>query len=237
MQEQAKCMIGDIPESIRPGLHLHELKQCLKPCHYLKIHQIENPGMTDKELIEGVIKRDRNAIRILVDTYQERVIKTAYYFLGNMEDAEDLSQEIFLEILNSIHKFRQASAMSTWVYRIIVNRSMNAVKRNNRRQIFQRIGNYLQLSTHIIEGIKNEGGKDINSIDEKENRDLLQKAIDTLPENQRIVFVLNKYEDMSYKEISEITGHSLSAVDSLIYRAKQNLQKKLFKHFSEYSKK
>ena len=64
--------------------------------------------MTDRELIEGVSRRDKAAINYLVNNYQKRVIKTAYYFIGNLEDAEDLSQEIFLEIIKSIGSYRES---------------------------------------------------------------------------------------------------------------------------------
>jgi RNA polymerase sigma-70 factor, ECF subfamily len=192
--------------------------------------------MTEKELIEGLLNKEREAVKLLVDTYQEQVIKTAFHFLGNMEDAEDLSQDIFLEILNSIHSFRQASRLSTWIYRISVNYSLNEVKKNKRRQIFQRIGNYLGITNEMNSHTYNKSGMEMNELDEKENREFLQKAVDALPEKQRTAFVLNKYEDLSHKEIAEITGLSVSSVESLIHRAKQNLQIKLVQHFSEYAK-
>ena len=98
--------------------------------------QNQQPRMTELELIKGVIARDREAISCLVETYQKRVIKTAYYFLGNMEDAEDVAQDVFIEILNSIGNFRQSSALSTWIYRITVNRSLNVVKKKQTKTIF-----------------------------------------------------------------------------------------------------
>ena len=89
--------------------------------------------MTDQELIEGILRRDRNAFQHLVNNYQKQVIKTACYFVGNMEDAEDLSQEIFLDIIYSIGSFKKSSSLSTWIYRITVNKSINLVKKRKRR--------------------------------------------------------------------------------------------------------
>ena len=192
--------------------------------------------MTDTELIHGILGRDRQVFQYLVDKYQEQVVKTAYYFTGNMEDAEDLSQDIFLEIIDSAASFRHSAALSTWIYRITVNHSLNQVKRNRRREIFQRMG---QMFTG------NDGGK-ISGItasdqgmphEQTENRMLLRKAVNGLPGNQRIAFVLNKYEDLSYKEISEVMNLSLSSVESLIHRARLNMQKQLLVHFPEYQKK
>jgi len=103
--------------------------------------------MTDRELIEGVSRRDKAAINYLVNNYQKRVIKTAYYFIGNLEDAEDLSQEIFIEIIKSISSFRCTSSLSTWIYRIIINRSINIIRKNNRRNIFSNIEHFFQITS------------------------------------------------------------------------------------------
>lgn len=193
--------------------------------------------MTEIELIKGVIERDRASVSCLVETYQKRVIKTAYYFLGNMEDAEDVAQEVFLEILNSISNFRQSSALSTWIYRLTVNRSLNALKRNKQRQIFIRIENMFGIAINRKSNVVHESAADNSSMAEHETRMLLKEAVSGLPANQRTVFILCKYEEMSYREISDITGLSVSSVESLLHRAKMNLQKKLISHFSEYSKK
>jgi len=192
--------------------------------------------MSDPELIEGILRRDRNAFQYLVDTYQKQVIKTANYFIGNMEDAEDLSQEIFMEIIDSLARFKQSSALSTWIYRITVNRSLNVVKKNRRNGIFTRIErlagpkdenrSYPQGKLPVTEPVLEEG----------ENRKLLYDAISRLSENQRVAFVLHKFDDLPYKEIALIMGVSLSSVESLIHRAKKNLQKRLIHHFSDYSK-
>lgn len=190
--------------------------------------------MTDNELISGVIAKDRASITCLVDTYQKRVIKTAYYFLGNMDDAEDVAQEVFLEILNSMQSFRRSSALSTWIYRITVNRSLNAVKRNKQRQIFTRIEKIFGLSNEEKNGLLTSTAVENNTITERETRKLLKETISMLPGKQRTVFILSKYEELSYKEITEVTGLSLSSVESLLHRAKMNLQKKLACHFSEY---
>ncbi len=190
--------------------------------------------MTNNELISGVIAKDRASVTCLVDTYQKRVIKTAYYFLGNMDDAEDVAQEVFLEILNSMQSFRRSSALSTWIYRITVNRSLNAVKRNKQRQIFTRIEKIFGLSNEEKNGLFIGTTVENNTITDRETRKLLKETISMLPGKQRTVFILSKYEELSYKEITEVTGLSLSSVESLLHRAKINLQKKLACHFSEY---
>jgi len=190
--------------------------------------------MTDRELIEGLSGRDRTAINYLVNTYQKRVVKTAYYFIGNLEDAEDLSQEIFLEIIKSIDSFRGTSSFSTWIYRIIVNRSFNVIRKNKRRNIFSSMEHLFRNSDKSGNQKEKEPSVWCDPMDEEETRACLDEAISELPGNQRIAFVLNKYEELSYKEIADVMNLSISSVESLIHRAKINLQKKLVNHFSQY---
>jgi RNA polymerase sigma-70 factor, ECF subfamily len=192
--------------------------------------------MTEQELIRGVISQQRPAIVALVETYQERVIKTAYYFLGNMQDAEDLAQDVFLEVLSSIGKFRQNSALSTWIYRITVNRSLNSLKKKKRMQLVHQVGSYIGIEKWSRESLPEHLRDAETSLETEENRRLLELTIGSLPGNQRTAFILSKYEELSYKEIAKVMGLSLASIESLIHRAKMNLQKGLAVHFSEYSK-
>lgn len=192
--------------------------------------------MTDQELIEGLSGQDRTAINYLVNTYQKRVIKTAFYFIGNLEDAEDLSQDIFLEIIKSINSFRGKSSFSTWLYRISINRSINVIRRNKRQNIFTSIEQLFGYSTDNGKSRLKEPSDNHDPFEEKEAKEFINTVIGRLPENQRIAFVLSKYEELSYKEIADIMSLSLSSVESLIHRAKINLQKMLVEHFNQHSK-
>ena len=191
--------------------------------------------MTDYELVQGILRRDRQAFQYLLDTYQKQVVKTAYYFTGNMEDAEDLSQEIFIEIIGSAESFRHSATLSTWIYRITVNRSLNLIKKNKRREIFQRLGNLFQDPGNGKHAVEEPSGHITNTEDD-ERRRLLNHAINSLPENQRIAFILSKYDELPYREICEVMNLSLSSVESLIHRAKINLQNKLSIHYPEFKK-
>lgn len=193
--------------------------------------------MTELEMIEGLLKHDRTAIHTLVDSYKKRIIKTAFYFTQNMEDAEELSQDIFIEILNSVQHFRKKSAVSTWIYRITVNRSLNLVKKNKRQRLFSSLEDFFHSKKNAMDPTSYEPGITITPYEENERRELLNKSIQSLPENQKIAFILSKYEELSYKEIAEIMNMSISSIESLLYRAKLNLQKRLASQFSEYIKK
>lgn len=192
--------------------------------------------MSDQELIEGIMRRDRAALQSLVGTYQRQVIKTAYYFVGDMAEAEDISQETFMEVVNSISKFKGLSALSTWIYRITVNRALNAVKRNKRGDLFTSIETLFSGSRTAEKVTSDALIQQDDGFEKNENSALLYHAISKLPNNQRIAFTLHKFEDLSYQEISSVMQVSLSSVESLIHRAKLNLQKRLTPNFPEYAK-
>ena len=194
------------------------------------------PSMTEPELIEGIQRRDRNAFQHLVNLYQKQVIKTSCYFLGNMEDAEDLSQEIFLEIIRSMNSFKRNSSLSTWIYRITVNKSLNRLKKQHRRGMMVRLESIFKQPGEYGKNIELNLSAPPLELEQKEKKELLHAAIRRLPENQRIAFVLNKFDDRSYKEVADIMKTGLPAVESLIHRAKINLQKSLVHQFSEYKR-
>ncbi len=192
--------------------------------------------MTEPELVEGILRRDRNAFQYLVTRYQREVIKTACYFVGNMEDAEDLSQEIFIDIIRSVHSFKHSSSLSTWIYRITVNKSLNMVKKQKRKGVMVRIESLFRQPGAHGNLTDPEPSVSQNDLEQNENRRLLQAAVNRLPENQRIAFVLNKFDDLPYRQIADIMKIALPAVESLIHRARINLQKHLKPQFSEYQK-
>lgn len=190
--------------------------------------------MTEKELIRGVIDGEREALSRLVEDYRHNVIKTAYYYLGNMEDAEDLAQDIFLEVVTSMEKFRQNASLSTWIYRITVNRSLNALKQKKRRCVFVWLESIAGIYTNKAD---QHGGMNQpeQAMANEEHRKLLKEAVGALPKNQRTAFILCRYEELPNREIAEIMGLSLSSVEALLHRAKINLRKSLANQFTEYS--
>jgi len=190
--------------------------------------------MTDSELVEGIYRHDRLAFRYLVDQYQEKVIRTAWHFTGNMEDAEDLSQEVFLDVIKHIRTFRGNAAFSTWIYRITVNKSLNMMRKQQRKRMMVRIEALFSGPGGRTGGLRSEPSVSAVDPGHRENEELLQAAISRLPANQRMAFVLHRFDELPYRRIAEIMEISLPAVESLLHRARLNLQKFLTPHFSEY---
>lgn len=183
--------------------------------------------MNDQQLIEQIRQGDEKAFRHLVENYQQMVVNTCFGLLHDRDDANDIAQEVFIEVFNSIDRFRSDAKISTWLYRISVNKSLNFIRDNKKRSLFQRIEGVFagRNYTDSISGLSSD--EPDTNLQEKQKSAIVHKAIDSLPENQRIALTLNKYEDLSYKEIADIMALSLSSVESLMHRAKKALQKKL----------
>lgn len=188
--------------------------------------------MSETELIEGVRNKDEAAFRMLVDRYQEIVLNTCNGFVHNADDAKDLTQEVFLKVYDSIGKFRGDAKLSTWIYRIAVNKSLNFIRANKKNRIIGDLDSLVFLNNSAL-AVGHDSDKTDASLDQLRRSKILFAAINGLSKNQKIAFSLNKLDEISYNEIAEIMNISLPAVESLIHRAKLNLQKKLINYYKK----
>ena len=189
--------------------------------------------MSVDNLIENLKKGDINSFRILVDEHQRKVLNTCYRFLNNKEDAEDLTQEVFLEVYKSISSFRGESKISTWIYRIAVTKSLDFIRKKKRKKRFTILKRVFS-DDNIKSGIPDKTNLNPDKkVEEQDRIRILNEALESLPQNQRAAFTLSKYDEMSYKEIAEILNTTIPSVESLIHRAKNNLKKKLFYYYEK----
>lgn len=189
--------------------------------------------MAEEEIIKNISNGDFGSFKILVNENQKKVLNTCFRFTNNHEDAEDLTQEVFIEVYRSISGFRGDSKLSTWIYRIAVTKSLDFLRKKKRKKRFGITKGFSNEET-MREELK---AADIsNPATQTENQDrirILNEALEKLPENQRVAFTLSKYDEMSYQEISEILETTISAVESLIHRAKNNLKKRLYNYYEK----
>ena len=181
--------------------------------------------MTENEFIEGLRNHNANAYGKLIDDFQQKVFATCISFVPNKDDAEDIAQEVFVEVFKSINKFNGHSKLSTWVYRIATNKCLEFIRKRNTKKRFA----FLQsITDNEIPMDKTKYFTEMNHhgvlFENKERSETLFKAINQLPEAQKVVFTLSKVDGMSYQEVCDITEKSLSSVESLMFRAKKNLQ-------------
>ena len=177
--------------------------------------------MSDIDLVIKIKSGQRNAINELVSKYSHRVLNTCHKFLLNKQDAEDISQEVFIEVFQSIHSFRGDAALSTWIYRIAVTKCMDELKKRNRKKRISSIGKILHLD-EVAELLIGSHRTDQNVV-QKEQMSHIMKSLNKLPDNQRIAFTLSKIEGYSNKEIAEIMNTNTTQVESLIHRGKQKV--------------
>jgi RNA polymerase sigma factor (sigma-70 family) len=188
--------------------------------------------LNERELIGLLKKKDRKAFKIIVETWQGMVYNTALGLLQNAEDAEDTAQEVFIQVYESVSTFKEESKFSTWLYRITVSKSLDHIRKKKRKKRFAFIqslygkndGQMIEPPDFFHPGVKMEN---------KENAAVLFKAVNELPANQKTAFILNKTENLSYREIAEVMESSESAVDALLQRAKKNLQKNLKEYYQK----
>lgn len=167
------------------------------------------------------------SFREIVDTHKTRVFNTAISFLQNREDAEDLTQEVFIEVYHSLEKFKGESSISTWIYRITVNKSLDYLRKKNRKKRFGFMSSLFNKETGEVNVDAAHFDHPGILLERKENARMLFEAIEQLSENQKTAFILFHVEELSQKEIGEVMSLSSKAVESLIQRAKAALRIKL----------
>lgn len=182
--------------------------------------------MSEKEIVEQLRQGNEEAFKKLVSLFQEKVFNTAVNFLQNQQDAEDAAQEVFIQVYNSIGQFKENSTLSTWIYRITITKCLDHTRSKKRKKRFAFISSLFSEKNDLLHESPDFNHPGVQ-LDRKEDAAILFKMVNSLPENQKTAFLLNKIEGMSYIEIADVMKLSESAVDSLLQRAKQNLRKKI----------
>jgi RNA polymerase sigma-70 factor (ECF subfamily) len=182
--------------------------------------------LTEQNLIAGLCNREEPAFKELVHMFQNRVYNTALGLLQNNADAEDIAQEVFIQVYRSIHQFKGDALLSTWIYRITTTKALDFLRSKKRKKRFGFVRSLFGEDNHPVYDPPHFNHPGVQQ-ERKEDAAILFSIINLLPENQRTVFLLNKVEELSYREIAGILQITESAVDSLLQRAKQNLRKKL----------
>ncbi|HUV65832.1 MAG TPA: sigma-70 family RNA polymerase sigma factor [Sedimentisphaerales bacterium] len=173
---------------------------------------------SDADLMARLAKGDVSPIGDLAHRHQGRVLELAFRTLGHWDLAEDVAQETFLRVYRAAKTYQPQARFTTWLYRIVVNLCLDEQRRRARTA--------LPLEAVAPEGLP---ASQANPAEKKEFAELVRAAVQELPNRQRLALVLHRYDGLSHTEISEITGWSESAVESLLVRAYANLREKLAK--------
>jgi len=184
----------------------------------------------DALLVKAFQKGDKRAFDELVIRHQDRIFNLCYRFLGDYEETNDSAQEAFVKAYDSLSTFRLESTFSTWLYRIAVNTCKNklgssACKAKRKTVSLDNPGN--PSNDPLPLEISNGAPSPLARMEEKEKMALVQRALDALPTEFKMVVTLRDVEGLSYEDIAEITGLNLGTVKSRIARARTDLRNKL----------
>lgn len=170
-----------------------------------------------------------NSFLVIYDRFKDKVYNTVLGYLQNVEDAEEVTQDVFVEVHRSIHQFREESSLSTWIYRISVNKSLDHLKSKNRKKRFSFITSLWDKESGDLVHDPPVFDHPGVLMEQKENARILFGYINQLPEKQQTAFILSKVEGLGNKEIAEIMEMNVGAIESLLSRAKENLKKNINK--------
>lgn len=191
------------------------------------------------QLIDGLQRGSQEAFRQLVDSYQSRVYNTVLAIVQQPEEAEDVAQEVFVEIYESIHRFGGDGKLTAWIYRIATTKALESYRKRHARKRFAFLTSLFGTTDddesaddrwHPVD-FEHPGVK----LEQQERAKVLFGAIGRLSDQQKVAFTLHHVEGLSYGEITEVMNTSLSSVESLIHRAKMNLRKQLAAYYRDDS--
>lgn len=182
--------------------------------------------MDEEILISEILSGNIQKFQSIIEKYHKKILNYFYRWTGNKEDAEDLTQEFFLKVFNNLKNYKPLFKFTTWIYKIAYNLAIDFKRKKRSHLSFDGESKEEKIISEIIEN--NEYEKITNASEQLEMQEKIKIALLNLPENQREAIILKIFEEKNYKEISEIMDISKSAVESLLFRARENLKKYLY---------
>jgi RNA polymerase sigma-70 factor, ECF subfamily len=180
---------------------------------------------SDTELLKAIAKKDTAAFKVFMSRYQERVYRTVYRFIGDAEATRDLVQDIFLKVYRAAASYTPNAELFTWLYRITANHCITFLQKQKRDPLFKAEEPPTQALDSAHDSDKSASPE--NNLMRQERTLMVRRALDSLPHRQKMAITLLRFEGLSYREISEVLGCSISAVESLVFRGMETLKKLL----------
>jgi RNA polymerase sigma-70 factor (ECF subfamily) len=184
-------------------------------------------GGREAALIQRCAAREEDACAELVDAHQRLVYQLALHLLGDHNEALDLSQEVFLRVFRTIHRFRGQSSLRTWIYRIAVNQARNRMRWWRRRRKSQQVSLDDHMRAHGELPSELAGASPERVYRQKEAASRIWQALEALPFDQKTALVLREIDGLSYDEIAFSLGVAVGTVKSRLARARETLRGEL----------
>ena len=186
-----------------------------------RVQHTEEQAPTDEELVIAFQEGDIRGFNELVQRYRERVYWIARRTVIDHDDADDITQEVFVKVHSALKNFRKESTFFTWIYRITVNITLNFLRTKKTKQLLR-----LDTEESETQEIRDENDTPDIHLERKELKTTIERAIQTLPPKQRLVFTLRHYEELTYEEIAEQLHLSVGGMKANYFHALQKI-----KHF------
>ncbi|TVT37915.1 RNA polymerase sigma factor [Hymenobacter setariae] len=204
------------------------LPLCFEPVHTVDLGTVG----ADAELVMQLQQGSEIAFRTLVERYQQRVYSTAFSLLRSAEEAEDVAQEVFVEVYQTVDRFRNETTLSTWLYRLATSRALQHRRRAAAKKRFAYFTSLLGLRNQVLHEPPDHVHP-LALLEGSQQLQLLLSHIGRLPSQQQVAFTLRHEQELSYEEIAAVLDTTVSAVESLLFRARHTLRQHLkgsFRH-------
>lgn len=186
------------------------------------------PALPDlSALIESIRQGDETAFRQLYELTKNRVFNTALSYVRTREDAEEITQDVFVDVFRSANQFKGEAAVTTWLYRITINKALDFQKRKKRQKRFAFLTSLFDSTTGEVLHHPTDFFHPGIALENQENAARLFQAIDQLADKQKTAYILTRLEGLTNIEAASVMNITVGAVESLLQRANENLRKRL----------
>ncbi|KRB54690.1 RNA polymerase sigma factor [Flavobacterium sp. Root186] len=172
--------------------------------------------LNDQHYIDKILQGETNAFAILVDRYKDMIFTLALKMVKNREEAEEVSQDTFIKIYNSLNKFKGDSKFSTWIYKIAYNTCLDRLKKSKKEDLNISIDDF---SSHLIKTMNTA----LSALEDKERKQTIQNCLNLLPSEENFLLTLFYFEDQNLEEISKIMSINANNVKVKLFRSRQKL--------------
>jgi len=184
-------------------------------------------GPDDKELVLKAQQGDVHAFDELVERYHGKIYGLTYNMTSNREDAEDLTQEVFVKAFKALPRFKGKSSFYTWLYRIAVNKTINYRKKRNRKRLLSLDQFDQEIKTDEVYHDLTSKGSPLRNVSLTELQKKMNEALQSLSEKHRTVVVLHDMQGIPHEEIAKMVGASVGTIRSRLFYARRQLQAEL----------
>ena len=172
--------------------------------------------LNDQHYIDKILQGETNAFAILVDRYKDMIFTLALKMVKNREEAEEVSQDTFIKIFNSLSKFKGDSKFSTWIYKIAYNTCLDRLKKSKKEDLNISIDDF---SSHLIKTMDTA----LSVLEDKERKQTIQNCLNLLPSEENFLLTLFYFEDQNLEEIGKIMNINANNVKVKLFRSRQKL--------------